>query len=221
MKVTTFSDTHQQHDKVKIEPCDLLAFCGDSTNYKELHKNEQEFKLFVDWFELQPAKYKVMIAGNHDGSLLKKYNKELLKEKGIIYLEHEYVEIEGRKIFGSPYTPTYGNWSFMISREKLGRYWDVLEEGIDLLITHGPPKGILDLSEKFDRTIEFCGDSALMKAVNKVKPKYHSFGHIHNGHGIINYGYRIIDGTTFINCSIVEDGKFLNGPINYPISFYL
>lgn len=221
MKVTVFSDTHQKHEKVKIEYCDLLVFCGDCTNYKELHKNEKEFKLFVEWFKLQPSKYKIMIAGNHDTSLLKKYNKDYLKDSNIIYLEHEYVYLEGKKIFGSPYTPTYGDWAFMINRAKLGQYWEVLEENIDLLITHGPPKGILDCAENYNRIIEFCGDNALMKAINKVKPKYHTFGHIHNGHGIINYGYRKIDSTNFINCSIVEDGKFENGPINYPLSFYL
>jgi Icc-related predicted phosphoesterase len=220
LKTTVISDTHGYHDKIIINPTDVLIHAGDSTNYKDSYRNEQEFRPFVKWFATREAKYKVLIAGNHDSCLLTKYWKDAVKEAGIIYLEHEYYEIEGRKIFGSPYTPTYGNWNFMVSREKLSKYWEALEEGIDVLITHGPPKGILDIAEKFDRNIEFCGDGALMKAVNRVKPKFHLFGHIHDNHGIKNNGFRIINDTTFINASMVEDGKF-GDKINHPINIYI
>ena len=216
LKTTLISDTHGFHNRVKIEPTDILIHAGDSTNYKDIYKNEKEFKVFLDWISTREAKYIIMVAGNHDKSCLRKYWKDAIKEAGVIYLEHEYYEIEGRKFFGSPYTPTFGDWSFMVSRQKLGTYWEVLEEGIDVLITHGPPKGVLDIAEKADGNIEFCGDSALMKAVNKVKPKYHVFGHIHDNHNIKNNGFRIIDNTTFINASMVEDGKF-GDVINKPI----
>lgn len=220
LKTTLISDTHSYHDRIKIEPTDILVHAGDSTNYRDAYRNEQEFRPFLEWFSTRDAKYKVMIAGNHDRCLLTKYWKDAVKEAGIIYLEHEYYEIEGRKLFASPFVPIYGDWNFMISRDKLGRYWEVLEPGIDLLITHGPPKGILDLSEDTSHTLEFCGDSALMKAVNRVKPKYHVFGHLHNSSGIINYGYRIMEDTTFINASMVEDGKF-GDKLNHPIIIHI
>lgn len=218
MKTALISDTHSYHRMINLPTdIDCIVHCGDSTNYRELYKNEIEFEDFLDWYSNLDIKYKILNAGNHDSHLTKKYNKDKVKEAGIIYLEHEYYEIEGLKLFSSPYTPLFGDWSFMIDRSKLSRYWEVLEEGIDLLVSHGPPKGILDIAEKRDGNIEFCGDSALWKAVNKVKPKYHVFGHIHDNHNIINNGIRIVNDTTFINCSMVEDGKFTQGIINKPI----
>ena len=63
----------------------------------------------------------------------------------IIYLENESMySLMGIKIFGSPYTPTFGHgWSFNKDRTKLERIWrNIIDEGVDIVITHGPPKGI-------------------------------------------------------------------------------
>ena len=52
-------------------------------------------------------------------------------------------------------------------RNKLDRIWrNIIDEDVDIIVTHGPPKGILDLS--FDRRggIERCGDKSLL---NRVK----------------------------------------------------
>ena len=95
--------------------------------------------------------------------------------EGITMLIHERITIEGLNIFGSPYTPTYGNWSFMKAREKIGRVWEVLPSGLDILITHGPPKGILDLTEDPEYNLLYCGDGALRKKVEKVKTRWFVF----------------------------------------------
>lgn len=139
----------------------------------------------------------------------KNYNKNFVKDQGIIYLEDDYTEVEGKLLFGSPWSPTFGNWHFMKSREKLGRFWDnVLQEGIDLLITHSPPKGILDLTYDFNNSLKFCGCNGLLKAISKYKPKHHVFGHIHNNSDIVNFGTRVIEDTKFYNASFVKDGYF-------------
>ena len=98
----------------------------------------------------------------------------------------------------------------MKSRDKISRYWEALTEGIDLLITHGPGKGILDLSHNPKGVLENCGDGSLTKAVFKYQPKYHIFGHIHDSEGCFNSGIVKLSGrnTTFINASCVKDGRF-------------
>lgn len=49
----------------------------------------------------------------------------------------------------------------------------------DVLITHGPPYGILDLN--FEDLKVGCEE--LMRAVIRVQPRLHIFGHIHEAYG--------------------------------------
>ena len=213
-KYWAISDTHSQHNSLIVpEGIDTVIHAGDSTNYYDWVNNQPEFEKFITWFGNFAIKNKVLIAGNHDAWAMKKYNVDRVKEMGIHYLEHEYLELNGKLLFGSPYTPTFGTWHFMKDRGKLSRYWEALTSGIDILITHGPCKGILDLSHDRDGVLEYCGDSALTKAVFKMEPKYHIFGHIHNSEGCHNSGTLKLSNipTTFINASVVTDGKFNQG----------
>lgn len=220
MKIQFISDTHCYHKLIEIEKdIDCLIHGGDSTSSPDLINNTTEFHHFKDWFINLPIKHKIIIAGNHDRWATKKYNIEDLKHNGIIYLEHEYYNLEGLKIFGSPYTPTFGQWFFMVNRNKLDKYWKVLEPKIDILITHGPPKGILDLSYNKDHELEYCGDKTLFNYISKVKPKYHLFGHIHNNEDCYNQGIRIFENTTFINGSCMTDNRFRFGPSSHGIKF--
>jgi Icc-related predicted phosphoesterase len=77
--------------------------------------------------------------------------------------------------------------------------WDKLPEGLNILVTHGPPFGILDATPHFDG-YERCGCRALAKRVKEIKPRYHAFGHIHDSHGVARE-----DETTFINAAIMND----------------
>jgi len=130
---------------------------------------------------------------------------------GIIYLEHEYIEVEGIKIFGSPYTPTFGNWSFMKSRATINRLWETVTEPADILILHGPPKGILDLSYDRDGILERCGDNTLHKLIKGMKPKLVCFGHIHDNQDILNFGTFTRNGVTYSNAAAVKDGEMDKG----------
>ena len=215
MKTWIISDTHGHHRSLKVpEGIETIIHAGDSTNFYNLYDNIPEFHDFKTWFLDLPIKNKILIAGNHDAWATKKYNIDDMKGVGVIYLEHEAAIVEGHTIFGSPYTPNFGNWYFMKDRAKLSRYWEILGTNIDVLITHGPPKGILDLTENPDYTLEQCGDGALYKKVMKVKPTYHIFGHIHDCKECRNAGMLKRDGITFINAAVIEDGRFDKGPIN-------
>ena len=190
----------------------MVIHSGDSTNYKDLYKNEVELQDFIYWYSRVKVKYKILIAGNHDITLEKNlFNiKQTLKDNNIIYLENESVTIEGIKIWGSPFTPTFGNWSFMKARHKLGKIWNTIPDNTDIVIVHGPPKGIMDSSFDFNNYIERCGCNALKNKILQIQPKLFLSGHIHNNKEIINAGTLKLSAykTIFSNGSVVTDGKF-------------
>ena len=221
MKIKILSDTHANHLDEPQDEVDMLIHCGDATNYRAEFANEKEWWYFWEWWKGYPAKYKVYVPGNHDSFLDstagRRFIKEINKESvttGLFILVNTSVEIKGIKIFGSPYTPTFGQWSFMRNRDKIGKNWKHIEEGTDIVITHGPPKGILDIAPSYGRGsggVELCGDNSLLKAIYKVKPKYHCFGHIHDNQAGDNNGILIRNEVTFMNCSQVVDGQFNKG----------
>ncbi|NNJ13753.1 metallophosphoesterase, partial [Chloroflexales bacterium ZM16-3] len=97
----------------------------------------------------------------------------------------------GVQIYGSPWTPSLG-WAFARSPLALHDHWAELPDGIDVLITHGPPRGARDQDAKR----QHCGDAALAAAVRELRPRLHIYGHIHAGYGRMTDG-----GTTFLNAS--------------------
>jgi Icc-related predicted phosphoesterase len=213
LRILHVSDTHTYHDLLKIPSgIDMIIHSGDCSNPRDPYNNEPEVRDFIDWYKELPIKYKIYVAGNHDSSLEKKLvTKKDFEEAGIIYLENESVIIEGIKIFGSPHTPNFGNWAFMKERTKLERFWRLaIEEDVDIVVTHGPPRGVLDKSYDRNHNIESCGDKSLLNRILEVQPAYCLFGHIHNCKDIINAGMQKLSicDTWFSNGSVVTDGKF-------------
>jgi len=212
-KVWHISDTHGKHDELTIPGnIDLVIHSGDAANNKVPALNVNEIEKFISWYAALDIPHKIFVPGNHDTCIeAYAYMRDYVKEHGIHLLIHEELELEGLKIFGSPYTPTFGEWSFMKSRNTIGRIWEQIPENLDFLITHGPPKYILDLTENKFHNLEACGDSSLVKAIVKRDIKYHLFGHIHNYKEITNAGIRLSTlcmHTTFCNGAVVEDGNF-------------
>jgi Icc-related predicted phosphoesterase len=206
----------------RFDKIDVVVHSGDCSNWMDPYKNESEVRDFINWYKDIPVPYKIYVAGNHDTSIERRMvTKEDFVNNGIIYLENEEVVIDGIKFWGSPITPTFGNWAFMKKREKIGILWDTIPEDTNVLIVHGPPKGIRDLS--FDRygELEMCGCSALMKRCIKLKHslKLVAFGHIHNMDGVdTNQGvsyYSHLPETVFSNAACVYDGKFDLGLTSY------
>ena len=168
---------------------------------------------FIDWFSSLPIKHKVFVAGNHDTSIEKGLvTKEVFDGECIHYLENDHVTIEGIKIFGSPLTPDFGNgWAFNKARHKLDRIWsNIIDTDSDIIVTHEPPRGILDLGIDRNHKIEFCGCKSLWNVVKSINPSLVLFRHIHNCDSAINAGTRTVFGlsTIFSNGSVVTDGKF-------------
>jgi Icc-related predicted phosphoesterase len=100
----------------------------------------------------------------------------------------------------------------MRKRHKMHDVWQSLPTYVDILVTHGPPKGILDLTHDHDTgSLIQVGCTSLRKAVDRIKPKIHAFGHIHDEEGVSNFGIYDNGVTKFINCSVCDRrGKFKN-----------
>ena len=214
MRIWHISDTHNYHDLLNVpKDIDMVIHSGDCSNPRDPYNNEPEVRNFIDWYSKLDIPTKIYVAGNHDSSIEKKLvSTSDFYTNGIIYLEDDFIHIDGLKIHGSPMTPNFGNWSFMKSRDKLDKHWSrSIDDDVDILITHGPPKGILDISEDRNRNLENCGCNALKRhIITRIKPKLMLFGHIHNNKEIINAGtmkLSICD-TIFSNGSVVTDGRF-------------
>lgn len=192
------SDTHCQHDKIlDTRGIDVLVHCGDIS----IHGAWHQINNFIQWFNSVDVKYKIFIAGNHDFVLEKPNANEIVRsriENGVHYLNDSGVEIEGIKFWGSPVQPWFFDWAFNRRRgEEIKKHWDLIPSTTDVLITHGPPYGILDKTVRGERA--GCAD-LLDAVVNKIKPKIHAFGHIHEAAGLFS-----THDTTFINASVLDE----------------
>lgn len=199
MIATFISDTHGLHHQLtdKLPGGAMLFHSGDCLN----RGTEVELINFLEWFKSLPYGHKVFIAGNHDWALSSVYAREIVKTEypEIHYLQDSEVNIEGYKIYGSPWTPKFFNWAFMKTRGyDLELAWSAIPTDIDILLTHGPALGIGDRTNRNDVT----GCLSLLKRLEDVQPLVHSFGHIHEGYG--KYICEEYKETVFLNSSVVN-----------------
>ena len=228
MKLLHISDTHGFHEMFpmsRFEGIDIVIHSGDCSNYRDPYRNEPEVRAFIAWYRDVPVKHKIYVAGNHDTSIERGLIKPIdFGEAGIIYLQNNGVSMHGFNFWGSPHTPTFGEWAFMKARDKINRVWDTIPEDTDVLIVHGPPKGVRDLS--FDRfgNLEYCGCGALYKKCFKMPQlKLVLFGHIHDMDDVYNQGVSHYSKTPtiFSNATCVDDGKFDSGLTSFGNIFNL
>jgi Icc-related predicted phosphoesterase len=195
MKLTFISDTHSVHEKLKLEDGDILFHCGDMSKRGEV----REVNNIAHYLARQPFRHKVVIAGNHDFCFENQHREQaekVLSDYGIIYLNDSGINIEGIKIWGSPIQPCFHDWAFNRERgQEIKKHWDLIPDDIHILITHGPPYGILDAT--FSGLSVGCEE--LLKRVTQVKPHIHAFGHIHESYGIQTMG-----ATRFVNSCITD-----------------
>lgn len=202
MKVVIVSDTHGMHDEIDIPLGDVFIHAGDFTQNGTLEQVEH-FNRFLSGLS---HPHKIIIAGNHEYCFeqLPEQSQRLLSS--CIYLQDSSIVIDGVKFYGSPWQPWFLDWAFNLERgDEIRRKWDLIESDTNVLITHGPPSG------HGDKTMsgELVGCEELIGFVERIKPKYHIFGHIHEGYGVTCSSH-----TTFINaCSCDFSYKAVNAPI--------
>ncbi|KGE16217.1 metallophosphatase domain-containing protein [Sphingobacterium deserti] len=208
IKVVAISDTHGCHRLLKLPKGDIIIHAGDISQ----SGGQAEVLDFLDWFAKLNFKHKIFIAGNHDFLFENAHPDVILNmiPKGVTYLNDAEVEVEGFKIWGSPITPWFNNWAFNRDRgDDIKKHWDLIPLDTDILITHGPPLGILDETVYGQRT----GCEDLLERIETVKPKYHIFGHIHEDYGSFTKGE-----ITFINASVLDNWYDLrNKPVEISV----
>ncbi len=174
MRLVHISDTHGKHRSLQLPPCDFLVCSGDFSDLG----NDYEINAFLNWFRMQKGKHKILIGGNHDEDLY--FDKSLFDFTGITYLENESVVLEGLKFYGSPRSPSMFPMSWTYYPEDSNQAWLDVPLDVDVLITHCPPKGILDDNQGCEEL------SAKTKSL--IRLKAHLFGHIHQSHGVQKVG---------------------------------
>lgn len=208
VRVVCISDTHSLLSRVRLPYGDILAISGDITDVGDL----ADISLFVeDVCRIQHQfKHVVCIAGNHD-FCFENGNHYLavrtLKNAGIHYLQDETVELEGLKIYGSPYTPWFYDWAFNLQPgQPLKDKWAQIPETTNVLLTHGPAYGVLDLVPRGQNV----GCVELGKRMMELHDlKLHVAGHIHCSYGRVDTG-KVIS----VNASVCNESYW---PINKPI----
>lgn len=206
MQFVLISDTHAQHRALTLPMGDVIIHAGDISRRGE----ESEIVDFLNWFTCLDFQHKIFIAGNHD-FYFERNSEDRIKEiipENITYLCDSGTTINKLKIWGSPITPWFYNWAFNRRRgEQIKHHWDLIPADTDILITHGPVFG------KLDRTMvgHKAGCEELLEKVQKVNPKIHICGHIHEAYGQISDAE-----THYVNASVLNENYLL---INEPIVF--
>ena len=224
VRIVVISDTHEVEGwENQVQDGDILIHCGDFT----MLGMKKEVESFKSKLLLLPHKHKIVIAGNHELTFdtemmtikrqevnerfksMKNVNnlevKKIISEcPHIHYLENSGVEVEGIRIWGSPYQPKFYFWGFQKGDQILPQIWQQIPTGVDILVTHGPPSGVRDP----DSELNPKGSKSLLEEVTKrVKPKLHVFGHLHEG-----YGWEEKEGILFVNASTCDESYTATHP---------
>jgi Icc-related predicted phosphoesterase len=208
MRVIAMADLQGQGPKIKpefIPKGDLLLIAGDLTTWG----STRELTACNKWLGLLQHTYKIVIGGNHDSGLLNGIGKQIFTNA--IYLENEFIEIEGVKIWGSPVNEMNNFYWFRAFSNNQQKLCKMIPEGLDILLTHGGPYMVLDKIT----TGEHVGSKLILEAVKRTKPKYHIFGHIHESYGRYKDKY-----TIYLNVATLDErnnlyrnGELLHEPI--------
>ena len=212
MKLVVTSDCHGRLSQARIPQGDVLILAGDLLANRSGDPDiDAAFQLNAlreldDFCGRLGFKHVLAIAGNHDW-VFERYKGAAHVLKHIVYLEDSATVIDGVKFWGSPHQPWFFDWAFNWPRngKELAHYWSLIPEDTDVLITHGPPFGILDLP--FGKG-EPAGCELLLKRVQEVNPRVHIFGHIHGSYGELRIG-----GTHFVNACLCNA---VYHPVNPP-----
>lgn len=209
MKIVAMSDLHGHGPNIEVPDGDILIIAGDLTNSGSVKQLEE----LNAWLGTLPHRHKIIISGNHDFLFETRPTRAQELITNAIYLQDTEVTIEGIRIYGSPWQPWFFDWAFNLQRgEEIRAKWDLIPDGLDILVTHGPPHGILDVvMDRYTFSPKNVGCEELLKRVHEVKPSYHIFGHIHPGFGEFDGEH-----TKFRNVAICDDHNY---PVNQPIVF--
>jgi len=210
-RIVCMSDTHGKHRDIDLPKGDILIHGGDFTRSGEKETISDVSRYFGELLEQHKFQQIICIAGNHELTFDDDHYKDVHEHfhsspmdcsasrnalKNCIYLQDSSCNIHSMEIYGTPWTPFYYNWGFQQTRGYESRNrWRGIPSTTDILISHGPPLGRGDEVPHVGKV--GCVD-LLQEVQERLRPRVHIFGHIHEGYGISS------DGTTlFVNPSSV------------------
>ena len=157
-RILCLSNTYGRHRSLIIPQVDIIVHTGDACKDGDLNQLTD----FFEWFASLKIKRKIFVAGEHDLALV--VQPEILRKMipvGVSYLENELIDYYGITFYGLAARP------LMLKKLPIPIY-------VDILITHGPPEGILDSGK---------GCPLLRQTKKELEPSIHVFGHNHAKRG--------------------------------------
>ncbi|MDP2435619.1 MAG: metallophosphatase domain-containing protein [archaeon] len=191
IRIVCISDTHNEHRKLDPMPAgDVLLSAGDISKFGRTEHIED----FNQWLGEQAYAAKVVVHGNHEQPNWPRPGAREMRDvitNGLV-LNQSACTVHGLKVFGTRFCWPRKEWEH-------SEHWAEIPPDTDILLTHGPPEGILDGGSG-------CG--ALSRAIRKIKPRLVVFGHVHSAHGLLE-GKGEYEGITFVNAAICGGDSYL------------
>ncbi len=226
MRIVATSDLHGALPT--IPPCDLLLIGGDvcpdflgsvagSGGFSEPDNGAGRQAAWLDtsfraWLDEVPARQVVGIAGNHDFV----FEHRFLVPRGLrwTYLQDNTVAVAGVRVSGVPWVPNLPFWAFHASGAAMRLAFENVEP-CDILLSHGPPLGIMDEAPSKYGSVagEHVGSPSALDAIKRTRPEYFICGHIHEGYGRDDFSYKR-NITTIYNVAHMDGGY---NPVNEPV----
>ena len=180
MRVAVTSDTHGRQNWV-MPPCDVFVHAGDITGRGSIEETSRfAARLRDEMSSPQGPRHAIIVPGNHDQcfELFPTPVRELFG-KNVHVLLYQALVLDGVRFYGSPWTPPFMRWHFMADESRLAVLYSGMPDTLDMLVTHGPPWGILDPGGQELHV----GSTALADAVRTRQIAHHVFGHLHDAGG--------------------------------------
>ena len=187
MKILAISDEEcaslwDYYSPEKLKGVDLIISCGDL---------KARYLTFLVTMVNRPLLY---VHGNHDTA----YQKN--PPEGCDCIDDQFVVVNGVRILGLGGCRRYHPGPFQYSdREMRLRIWKLklqlwLHGGVDIVVTHAPPRGVGDGEDP-----AHMGFDALLELVEKYQPQYLLHGHVHLRYGMDQTRIRKVGNTQVIN----------------------
>lgn len=215
MRIVVIGCSHGRHLNLDIPPGDALIHTGDYSR----RGDRSDAIDFLKWFEKQPHPIRAFLGGNHDGhseehpedfaALIEQY------APSCYYLHDRTLELGGLKWHGSNYTPAFFDWWWNAERGPvIAAEWDKIPTDTQILITHGPAHGHLDLvpaeyvQNGRDRH-QGCHDLRRTIDERLKSLKLHAFSHLHSQ----GCQTEVVSGVAYVNGAVVGEDYKVRGQI--------
>lgn len=197
MRIVLLSDIH--HHLPEIPDCDLLLIAGDLVHTRKNDFISQEIFIngkFKKWLLANARRITcAFTSGNHD-FLFERY-KHLIDDEVIqFYYEDVGFEFQEIKFWLTPQNLRFYDWSFNRSEAQLREYFNLIPCDTNVLVSHQPPYGAGDLTERGERV----GSVSLMRKIQELNLDFACVAHIHSDRGIHQ-----LNDTMIINAAITDE----------------